>query len=173
MDGFLRWPTRRRAGTDDETYQKTGDAHEDRNFLSVDGTYFAYAPIRGGGSGINISKLGAKNAATSARHIDVVFLASAPKGGGVFVVGWYLDAEAFRTLQKRKGHLYLAKARRAKRLLVNARDFRIDNPPRRANVCYADDRPALITRVRKYIDRVSRTSKPRVKARSSADRDLA
>jgi hypothetical protein len=130
-----------------------GEAHEDCNFRQQQGHCYAYAPIAGGGSGINITRLGAPRDADYMNGVDVIFIAAGPDKRGVVVVGWYQNARVYAALQKRGARSYLAEcsANDAKRLDVDDRWLRIDDPPRRSNVWYAEGRAKLMRDVAKLM----------------------
>jgi hypothetical protein len=134
--------------------KKNDEAHEDFNFKQRGDYFYAYAPIAGGGGGVGIQRLGASKDASHVDGVDVVFIAAGPDGRGVVVVGWYRGARVYRALQTRNGRHFVARcaAGSAKRLDVDDRWFRIENPPRRANVWYAEDRPKFIAEVRRLLD---------------------
>jgi len=130
-----------------------GEAHEDLNFRQRRGRCYAYAPIAGGGSGINITRLGAPRGAGHMDGVDVIFIAAGPDKRGVVVVGWYQNARVYAALQKRGARWHLAEcsANNAKRLDVDDRWLRIEDPPRRSNVWYAEGRTKLMNDVGKLM----------------------
>lgn len=77
--------------------RKTGVGEERWNFKPHRGRMFGYAT----NTGIDIGRLGAERGDSCAHPVDVVWTATKPEGGRV-VVGWYRDAEVYRTLQS--GH---------------------------------------------------------------------
>lgn len=137
--------------------KRTGEAHEDRNFLRQGKYCYGYIPLRGpsGTSRIRLDvHFGADREAEYVDHVDVVFIAKAPDARGVVVVGWYEDARVYAELHQYKpGHYCHARvdAGNAHLIPVDRRFFRIDEPPRRANVWYADGRHSLIAAVRRLI----------------------
>lgn len=159
--------------------RETGQAHEDLNFLRQGRYCYGYAPIIGasGPSRIRLDKHFAANAdAEYLDHVDVVFIASHPDGRGVFVVGWYSDARLYAEEQRyAKGRWCRARvdAERARRVPVDSRWFRIDNPPRRQNLWYADKRPDVIAGVRKLMrGEIVPPSKPLAKKPDTARKIL-
>lgn len=133
--------------------KKTGKAHEDFNFKRQGDYVYAYAPIAGGGSGLNLKRLGAPEGTEYLDGVDVIFIASGDNGRGVVVVGWYPNARVYAHLQHRDRRYYLARgnARSAKLLEIDQRWLRITDPPRRSNVWYADGRPDVVAKVRRLM----------------------
>lgn len=149
---------------------RTGQAHEDHNFLRQGKYCYGYVPVHGAGGNSRLRldrHFGTDPEANAVDHIDVVFIASSPDGRGVVVVGWYEDARVYPELHEYgSGRLCHARveADRAHRVPVDERWLRIPNPPRRANVWYAKGRPELVARVRRLIAG-ARNPKPIAKTR--------
>ncbi len=70
--------------------------HEAYNFLDCDGRVYGYVEHRGR---MSQERLGAPRGADRHEGVTVVWSALRP-GGGVFVIGWYVNATVFRNRQK-------------------------------------------------------------------------
>ena len=77
------------------------DKHEAFNFLSINGKCYGYVqPVRWGGINIERIEKGCKDDKLS--NVLVVWIATHPSAGGTYIVGWYKNANVFKSFQDSK-----------------------------------------------------------------------
>jgi hypothetical protein len=185
---FMRiaWMKHYRGVTDDDIPSGAGshveqnrDGGEVFNFHPHKGKFYGYARMQGDRN-INIDKLGAKASEQSVGDVTVVFFAKNPATGGQYIIGWYRNAEVFRSTQNlrrdaRDGHSsYNVVADRKDGHLILEDDRVFDIPhgqggwPGQTNVWYVPSgKAAFLKKLEEYmadpvswIDRTRKRRKP-------------
>jgi hypothetical protein len=183
---FMRiaWMKHYRGVTDDDIPSGAGshveqnrDGGEVFNFQSHNGKFFGYARMQSDRN-INIDKLGAKAHEQSVGDVTVVFFAKNPATGGQYIIGWYRNAEVFRSTQNlrrdaREGHSsYNVVAYRKDGHLIPEDDRVFDIPhgqggwPGQTNVWYVPSgKAAFLKKLEEYmadpVSWIDRTRKKR------------
>ena len=171
--------------------------HESCNFLPTpSGDVFGhFETIKGDiDRAVSIEKLGASDDADYIEHIDVVWVATNPNGGGRRVIGYYLDATVYRRRQQHgkpptkqhkldqiDSYMILARAADVRCLGLEDRPITLGRPPGwigQANWWFPElskhpDVPAFIAKVRALLVSQSnvsdRNDAARKKLRRSTD----
>lgn len=161
--------------------------HEVCNFSPYKGCLYGY--VQPPGMHINIDRIGANSNAESIDGITIVWTATTPNGGTV-IVGWYKDAEVFRSYQKFSkvppmqsqngidGYWVKAPFSQATLLPIDHRVFEIPRGVKggigKSNIWYADsvESSKLIKQVKNYISAGGIAKKTRKsKARTAQDQE--
>lgn len=76
---------------------ENNDGGETTNYLPINGKVYGYVRLANGIS-LRIEHLGANKNDDSIKNVTVVFMARDPHKGGEKIIGWYKNAEVFRTI---------------------------------------------------------------------------
>jgi len=80
------------------------DKHEAFNFLPINGKCYGYVqPVRWGGINIDRIEKGCNDDKLS--NVLVVWIATHPSAGGTYIVGWYKNANVFKSFQASRSSL--------------------------------------------------------------------
>lgn len=79
--------------------KENGIGWEIYNFKNFDGTAYGYVQPRG--DNISIDRIGATKGAAIINDVLVIFTATHPQYGGLYVTGWYRDALLHRSYQEK------------------------------------------------------------------------
>jgi hypothetical protein len=165
------------------------DKHEAFNFLPINGKCYGYVqPVRWGG--INLNRIEAGYQDDKMSNVLVVWIATHPSAGGTYIVGWYKNANVFKTFQdsknpQRKKYNYniVAKTDDCTLLPIDQRTFQVLRAKSggkgflgQSNVWYADSsnkniqqfKEEVIAYIKSYTGDAQHISKQALKVNSEA-----
>ena len=140
------------------------DKHEAFNFLPINGKCYGYVqPVNWGGINIGRIEKGCEDDKLS--NVLVVWIATHPSAGGTYIVGWYKNANVFKSFQDSRnslrnkyGYNIVAKDDECTLLPIDQRTFQVPRAKSggkgflgQSNVWYADSSSKTVQQFREEV----------------------
>lgn len=169
------------------------DKHEAFNFLPINGKCYGYVqPVKWGG--INLSRIEKDCHEDKLSDVLVVWIATHPSAGGTYVIGWYKNANVYKTFQETKypqrnnyNYNIVAKAEDCQLLPILQRSFQVPRANTigkgflgQSNVWYADStnidvlqfKDEVINYIKSYKGETRHLSKQTIKVDAEARKQV-
>ncbi len=168
---------------------RNDDKHEAFNFMPINGKCYGYVQAVGFG-GINLLRIDNSCIGDSISNVLVIWIATHPKAGGTYIVGWYKNATVYKSYQESNnplrnsyGYNIVAKAENCLLVPIDRRTFQVPRAKTggkgflgQSNVWYADSliktvqtfRNEVIGYIKKYTGEVKAVSKQSLKVDAEA-----